>query len=110
MARFCGYVGYAKTVEISPGVWAEQFVERKHKGDVNKNIKRWNHTEYLNDDLTISNTISIIADEFAYSNAYAIRYVKYLGTCWKVESIEIQRPRLILTLGGVYNGTTIETS
>ena len=104
MARFCGIVGYSETVESSPGVWTEKIVEKKQVGDVLSNARRWERGENLNDNLNLNNSISIIADSFAYQNAYAIKYVKWAGASWSVTNVEIKRPRLILTIGGVYNG------
>lgn len=104
MAKFYGVIGYVETSETSPGVWTETVTERTYSGDVLKNVKRWQASERLNDDLVVNNLISILADPFTYEHAHAIRYVKWLGASWKVTNVEVQRPRLILTIGGVYNG------
>lgn len=103
MARFYGNVGYVTTSEGVPGVWEEVVSERSYFGDVLKNHSRWQSTENLNDDITNSNQISIVADPFAFENYQFIKFVRWMGASWKVTSIEVQRPRLILTLGGVYN-------
>ena len=104
MSKFYGPIGYITQKEISPGVWDEVVVERSYRGDITRNNRRWESSEYKNDNLTISNQLSIIADPFLYENSSTIRYVLWLGVRWKVTNIEIQRPRLILTLGEVYNG------
>lgn len=104
MARFCGVIGFSETSETSPGVWTDQYVEKRYTGEVLSNARRWEHGENLNDNLNLNNSISIIADFFAYENAYAIKYVKWAGASWCVTNVEIKRPRLILTIGGVYNG------
>ena len=104
MSKFYGPIGYITQKEISPGVWDEVIVERSYRGDITRNNRRWEASEYKNDNLTISNQLSIIADPFLYENSSTIRYVSWLGVRWKVNNIEIQRPRLILTLGEVYNG------
>jgi len=104
MAKFYGVIGYAETKETSPGVWTESITERNYYGDVIRNTRRWQPGEGLNDNLTINNIISIVADPFAYQHFYAIRYIKWMGASWKIDNIEVQRPRLILTIGGVYNG------
>lgn len=106
MAKYYGNVGYAKTEEIAPGVWKNVITEKPYKGDVLSIVRRWESGEQLNDNITINNRISIVADAFAYSNFGAIRYVSWMGTLWRVTSVEVQRPRLILTIGGVYNGNT----
>jgi len=104
MAKFHGNIGYATSTETSPGVWTDVVTEREYFGDVIREAKQWAKGNQVNDDLTISNRISIIADDFAYENFSAMKYVIWAGVYWKVSSIEIQRPRFILTIGGVYNG------
>lgn len=103
MAKFFGIVGYAEMMETSPGVWTEDIVERQYRGDITKNSKRNEGGEYLNDDLRLSNMISILCDAYAYEHFFNIRYVKWMGTRWKVTDVEVKRPRLILSIGGVYN-------
>lgn len=104
MAKFYGAVGYAETVETKPGVWTEQITERKYSGDLIRNTRRLQTADKLNDDITVSNEISIIADPYAYSNFHSMRYVEFMGAKWKIDNVEVQYPRLILTIGGVYNG------
>lgn len=104
MAKFRGKVGYAVTAETAPGVFTEQITERTYSGDVLRNVSKTQSGENLNDNLTVDNKLSIVADPFAYANFYAMRYVRWMGALWKVSSVEVQRPRLILTIGGVYNG------
>ena len=104
MSKFYGPIGYVTQQEISPGVWDEVVVEKSYRGDILQDTRRWQVSEHKNDNLTISNRFSIIADPFLYENSSTIRYVSWLGVRWKVTNIEIQRPRLILTLGEVYNG------
>ena len=106
MAKFYGVVGYAETAETSPGVWSEVVTEKNYYGDVLKDSRRWQAGESLNDNLVVSNRISIVADPFAYQNFHAMRYIKWMGAFWKISEVDVQRPRLILTLGGVYNGPT----
>lgn len=105
MAKFFGKVGYVETVEsdTQPGVWEEVVTERPYYGDVIKNTRRLESGESLNDNITVSNTISILADAYAYQHFFAIRYVEWMGTTWKVSNVEVERPRLTLTVGGLYN-------
>ena len=104
MAKWCGKVGYAITAETEPGLWEPVIVERKYYGDLISNRWKRQNSGGINDDINISNSISIIADPFAYQNCSNIAYAEYLGTKWKVTDIDPQFPRLLLTLGGVYNG------
>lgn len=104
MAKFYGIIGYASQIESSPGVWEDTIIEKKYSGDLIKNFRRNQFTETIHDDINISNEISILADPFAFENSSTIRYVTFMGAKWKVSNIDVQYPRLILTIGGVYNG------
>lgn len=104
--KFCGKIGYGLSVESAPGVWVDSITERTYYGDVIRNTRQLQNGEYLNLDLTISNSISIVADAYAVNHFYAIRYVEWSGTLWTVSDIEVQSPRLVLRLGGIYNGPT----
>ena len=104
MAKFYGVIGYAVTEETEPGIYEERIVEKEHFGDVIRNARRLSNVAKVNDDITISNQISIVADPFANNNFHSMRYVSFMGSKWKVTEVEVQYPRLILTLGGVYNG------
>lgn len=102
--RFYGKVGFMQTYETAPGVYEEQITERSYYGDVLRNSRRYSgSSEKVNDDLDINNEISIIADAYAYQNFHALRYVEWMGAKWKVSSVTVERPRLILSVGGVYN-------
>lgn len=106
MSKFYGNVGYVTVSESeSPSVWAEsEPAIRKYYGDVIKDTKRFDSGTSVNDDLTVNNSISILADAFAYEHFFAIAFVEWMGVRWKVTNVEVQRPRLILSLGGVYHG------
>ena len=106
MAKFCGVVGFVQTKETAPGVWTEEVIERSYRGDILRNTKKVESGKQLNDNVNVDNLISIMANAYASQNFFAIRYVKWMGVSWKVEKVEVQRPRLILTLGGVYNVPT----
>lgn len=103
MAKFCGFVGFCETIETSPDVFSKVETRKKYYGDVLRNTRRWERTEHLNDDLNVSNKISIIADPYAFEKFAFIRYVEWNNVKWKVSDVDIERPRLILTIGGVYN-------
>ena len=105
MAKWFGVIGFAETVETTAGVWEEQITEGKYYGDVMKDSRTLQATEQLNDNVNIANKVSIVADPFANLHFHNIRYIEYMGARWKVSTVEVQRPRLILTIGGVYNGT-----
>lgn len=110
MAKFHGKVGYAVPTRTASGVVTEEIVERPHYGDVTQDTRKWVKGEGLNDNLDLSTVISIIANPFAMTHFHMIRYVEYLGVRWTVQNAKPQRPRIILTLGGVYNGRTPKTA
>ena len=111
MAKFYGIVGFAVDSDgdfepapvVKRGVYVDRYREEYYYGDLMRDSRSLQSSNKYNDDITISNQISILADPFAYQNFHSIRYVKYLGTAWKVTGVEVQYPRLILTVGGVYN-------
>ena len=103
MAKFCGKIGYIDSVESEPGYWEEKPVEREYYGDITRNTSRYQQEGHINENIVINNILSIVADPYANENFQHIRYVIWLGTKWKVTNVEVQYPRLILTLGGVYN-------
>lgn len=105
MAKFYGNIGFVVYTETKPGVFEEVQTEKKYFGDVLKNLARHQSANQLNDNFLISDEISIIADPFVRENLSSIRYVNYLGTNWSITNVDASNyPRLVLTLGGVYNG------
>ena len=107
MARFYDVIGYGApggAVEVSPGIWEDTITEIAYYGDVIRNSRTLQEGEKINDDLSVGNSISIVADAYANDHFFAIRYIKWAGTLWKVSKVDVQSPRLILRLGGVYNG------
>lgn len=104
MAKFYGKIGFAVLMETAPGVWMENITERHYFGDLLRSSRRLQPTDRVNDDVNISNEISILADAFANDNVNAMRYAIFAGSKWKITDVEILYPRLKLTLGGIYNG------
>ena len=106
MAKFYGKIGFTTSIEIEPGIWSDTTItERNYYGDVTRNIARFNYNqESSNSNLNLTNAFSIVADDYAIANEQYMAYVEYRGTKWTIESVEDQYPRLILNVGGVYNG------
>lgn len=104
MAKFYGKIGYAESKETTPGIWEERIIEREYRGDLIRNTRRMQTAETLNDDINISNEISIVADPYANQNFHSMRYVEFMGAKWKISNVDVQYPRLILSIGGIYNG------
>lgn len=111
--KFYGAIGFAgDTVETPPGsgVWVDQIVEKSYYGDVVRNTRQLTEGEGLNNDISVQNSISIVADAYASENFMSMRYIQWAGKLWTVSNVEVQRPRLLLRLGGVYNGPTVTAS
>lgn len=106
MAKFYGEIGYVTTTETRPGIWEKVVIEKKYDGDILSFTRRWQNGDQVNDDVTINTEISIVADSYLINNMHCIRYVKINGVAWEVGSITPQYPRLLLDLGGIYNGET----
>lgn len=111
MARFSGKIGFAMIEETRPSIYEEIYTERPYKGDVLRKSRQWSSSDHLNDDISISNEISIIADHFAIINLGVMRYVRWLQQCFAIESatLDTERHRITLSLGGVYNGPNQDT-
>lgn len=104
MGKWFGRIGYAEQLEVSPGVWEEKISERQYYGDVVRNIRRLESSVNVNDDINASMEISIVADPFALNNFHSMRYIEYMGSLWKIPNVEVNYPRLVLTIGGLWNG------
>jgi hypothetical protein len=103
MSKFYGRIGFAVNTEIRPGVWDDSIVAYNYFGDWTRNTSHTQTSETLPDSINISNELSIVANPFARENFHKMRYVEYMGAKWKITNVELQYPRLILTIGGVYN-------
>jgi hypothetical protein len=106
MAKFYGEIGYGESVETAPGVWEDVVTEYSYYGDVLRNTRQLSTGETISSSITTNNSISIVADAYANEHFFAIRYIKWAGTLWTVTDVEVKSPRLILRMGGVYNGPT----
>lgn len=113
MAKFFGVVGYGNVEETGPGVWDNVIVEKQYFGDVIRNSRQLTEAGFanqnmgggqVNPDITVGVSISIVADAYAHEHFFAMKYVKWMGALWTVQNVDVQSPRLILRLGGVYNG------
>ena len=104
MSKYFGKIGFGVIEETRPGVHAPTITEGEYYGDIVRNSRRLEGGSKVNDDLNINMTLSIVADPFAFNNFHQLKYVEYMGAKWKATSVEPQFPRLIITLGGVYNG------
>ena len=105
MAKWFGQIGYVQEVQTAPSVWTSEETVREYYGDVIRNTSRWStNQDSTNDDLTINNQISIVADPFAYQNFHSMKWIEFMDAKWKITSVEPKYPRLILTIGGVWNG------
>ena len=104
MTKFYGKIGFVLMEETSPDVWESIETAKDYFGDLVRNQRRWSNGESVNENLDVSNEISILLDDFLQENIGALKWVEVMGAKWKVNSISIEYPRIVLTLGGVYNG------
>lgn len=110
MGKWFGKIGYAVTAETEPGLWEDTIVEREYYGDMISDRRKRQTSGEVNDNINLANVISIIADPFAYENCSRMVYAEIMGAKWKITDIEVQYPRLILTIGGVYNGDSLRVT
>lgn len=104
MAKFFGKIGFAETVETAQSVWSPQFKEREYYGDfIRKSRRIQKSNESTNDNISLGNDISIVADSYANENIYAMRYVEFEGNKWTIDSAELEYPRIQLSIGGIYH-------
>lgn len=109
MARFYGKVGYGEPIESVPGVWTNEITELPYYGEVIRNSRSLQEASTIpsvNDNISVVNSVSIVADAYAREHFHLIKYVEWSGSLWTVTSVEVRAPRLVLYLGTVYNGPT----
>lgn len=104
MAKWFGNVGYVESIETKPGIWEDEEMNRPYFGDSIRNTRLLQNSGEINDNINIGNQISIVADPYAINHIYAMRYVEFQGSNWKITNVDVQYPRLILTIGGLYHG------
>lgn len=109
MAKWYGKVGYvAGTVEVDPGIWEEQIIERSYFGETRRNARMLQNSGQVNDNVNIGNQIRIVADPYANDHIYDMRYAEFQGARWKITNVEVEHPGLLLSLGGLYSGVEQE--
>lgn len=109
MAKFSGVIGFGGGFVENPansGIFTEEITERPYFGDVVRDALKFREADKINNDLTVSNSISIVADAYANEHIYAMRYIRWQGVLWVVSNVDVQHPRLVIRLGGVYNRNT----
>lgn len=111
MAKYYGAIGYSETVQESEGsdIWVGKITERNYYGELTRNTSKFQTSDSVNDDTNINTEISIVADPYAIQNFRYMRYIEFMGTRWKINAVEVKYPRLILSIGGVYNGESLDT-
>ncbi|MFL5661952.1 MAG: hypothetical protein ACJ8BW_11460 [Ktedonobacteraceae bacterium] len=110
MPKFHGRIGYGETAEALPGVYVDAIVEHFYYGEIIRSSRQLRQGSELNEDISVGTSISIVGSDYAFAHSFDIRYVEWMGELWTVANVETQRPRLILTLGEVYNGPTSTTT
>ena len=103
MSRWYGKIGFVTQQETSPGIWNEVTEEKNYYGDITNRSRKWQQSQDLIDDVSISNEITITTDPYIIENLTGIKYVEIMGIKWKITNITLNAPRLTLSLGGIYN-------
>jgi hypothetical protein len=104
MSKFAGLVGYVTQEESAPGVWTQVDKTSKMKGDIIRQSSSSQNGDKINSDVALSHRVSLLGDSYAFNNYFAIKWIQIDGRKWQVTSVELQRPRIILTVGGLWNG------
>ena len=102
MTRCSGNIGYALVAETQPGVWTEEVVDKKYYGEVVTDNRKFTDQNQINDNLNISNNISVVSNKFMLDNMSYMKYITFLKSKWKISSVDIKPPRIIITMGGLY--------
>lgn len=104
-SKFYDAIGYAESQETTPGVWKDVITEHMHYGDVLRNSRTLKEGDKVNNDISVGSRISVVMDAYANMEHYfAMRYIKWLGNYWTISKVDVEAPRLVLWLGGEYNG------
>lgn len=104
MAKFAGLVTYVTQVESRPGIWTDESISRLMRGDMLRKGSVGQNDDKVNSDISLNHRVSLVGDEYALNNYYDIKHIQLNGREWEVTSVEVQHPRLILTIGGLWNG------
>lgn len=110
MSKFTGLVGFITQEESIPGVWSPIENSKKMRGDLisssatNGNGSRIADSGKVNDDVSLNHRVSLLGDYYTFNNYLNIKWIQIGGRKLEVSSIELQRPRVILTVGGLWNG------
>ena len=73
MNKWCGKIGFTYSGEIEPGLWVEnEIVERQYFGDIISNRWKRENSGGVNENINISNQISIVADPYARDHVSAM--------------------------------------
>lgn len=107
--KWSGKIGFYVDEEvikdgIGTGIWKPQIVERSYTGNIVRDYRSQENTnDKVNEDVTISNNISVILDRYLDSHICDIKYITFKGVKWKVKGFTINHPRIDISIGGIYN-------
>lgn len=103
MPKCSGVIGYALAEETQPGVWTEGMVEKKYYGDIVRDNRKVVDQGEINGSINVSNDISVVSNKFMLTNMAFMRYISFANSKWKIKSVDIKPPRMIISLGGFHN-------
>lgn len=104
MTKYAGLVGYVVQEQTAPSVWTPVETPKRMKGDIIRQSASTQNDDKVNSDITLNHRVSLIGDAYAFSSYFNIRWIEIDGHKWEVTNVEVQRPRIIVSLGGPWNG------
>lgn len=103
--KYVGNIGFlSSNTEVTGGIATQPIISKRYFGEIITTSSRLQTQDKINPDVTINNSIAILLDGYLNNNLSNIVYVEFLNKKWSVSSIELRHPRVILSLGGLYNG------
>ncbi len=104
MTRFRGSIGINRgSVETSPGIFEPSIEELEVTGEMRNPSARW-PAHQQGGSVSARHALSIVTPEDSIVDYTEVVYVIWQSQKWSVVSIQYKRPRIELTLGGLYNG------
>lgn len=102
--KYSGKVGYAVQTETAPGVWTKEIKEVHMYGDTLSYGAQPVSSDKVNQDVALSNEISLMGNPIIFENLSTLEYLILSGIKWEITSINLDPPRIKVALGGVWNG------
>ena len=104
MSKFWGPIGINRgPVQTAPGILEVVIEELEVSGEMRQLQLRWPQAR-MQEGLSANHVLSIVTPEDSDIDFTEVVYIVWQSRKWSVTSIQYKRPRVELTLGGLYNG------